>query len=216
MTESNPAAVIKKLKTLRDGLSDLSMRNRSLRLSRLPKKRAFDLAWLNGAHPGNAGLVLERVLAGHKRNACLLEHRIEDQAVQSMHRGLVYLDREVRLVEQERGVYDLALGFLFLCGTVATGKYIQAPLFLLPRRLELERRGGSGTRWVLAPIDEPKEVNVNRTLLLALQKYADVSLDLEELEDAGAQIFGKKRSASWMSELATMASTLLKKQGHGS
>jgi hypothetical protein len=135
------------LKRLRDKLSDLSMRNRSLRLIRLPKKRAFDLAWLEKVHPGDSSRVLERVLSGRKRTVALLAVGTEDEDPQAIHKGLTYLDREVRLVEAERGVYDLSIGFLFLCGSIGDKKYIQAPVFLFPRRLTLERKGRSGTRW---------------------------------------------------------------------
>jgi len=167
-----PASVehIPTLRRLRDRLSDLSMRNRSIRLIQLPKKRAFDLAWLDAVHPGDSAGVLERVLNGRKQAAGLLAVGTDDDGAQALHKGLAYLEREVRFVEEERGAYDLSVGVLFVCGAAAEGKYIQAPLFLVPRRLMLDRRSRGGTRWTLEPMDDPKEVNVNRTLLLALSQ----------------------------------------------
>ncbi len=202
------------LRRLRDRLSDLSMRNRSLRLIRLPKKRAFDLAWLDAVHPGDSARVLERVLNGRKQAAGLLVVGTDDDDAHALHKGLTYLDREVRLVEGERGVYDLSVGLLFLCGSVADGKYIQAPVFMVPRRLVLERRGRRGTRWTLEPMEDPKEVNVNRTLLLALQKYMGLTLDLDSLEDlAGDLLLGGRRRSGWVADLAARASEVLR--GHG-
>ena len=201
-----PNEHIPTLKRLRDKLSDLSMRNRSLRLIRLPKKRAFDLAWLDKVHPGDSSRVLERVLSGRKQTVALLSVGTDDEDAQAIHKGLTYLDREVRLVQAERGVYDLSIGFLFLCGSIGDKKYIQAPVFLFPRRLTLERKGRSGTRWLLEPPDDPKEINVNRTLLLALQQYADISVDLQKLEDKATEILlGASRSSDWLSQLSEIA-----------
>ncbi|MFH1469399.1 MAG: AAA domain-containing protein [Pseudomonadota bacterium] len=202
------------LRRLRDRLSDLSMRNRSLRLVRLPKKRAFDLAWLDKVHAGDSAMVLERVLSGRKQSATLLQVGGDDEGEQRIHKDLTYLDREVRLVEEERGVYDLSLGFMFLCGAIAEGKYIQAPVFLVPRRLVLDRRRKAGTAWALEPLDDPREVNVNRTLLLALQKYADLTLDLESIEEAAAEVlFGERRAEGWLSASAARIADLLEKHG---
>lgn len=209
-----PSPHIATLKRLRDRLSDLSMRNRSLRLVRLPKKRAFDLAWLEEVKVGESARVLERILSGTARSASLLAVGTDDEEAMDLHRGLTYLDREVRLVEAERGVYDLALGFCFLAGTLAEGKYIQAPLFLVPRRLSLATGSGGGTHWALDPIDDPREVNVNRTLLLALQKYANVTLDLESIEDEALElVFGRKRAPDWLTHVAEGASGILHRQG---
>ena len=201
------------LRRLRDRLSDLSMKNRSLRLVRLPKKRAFDLAWLDQVTEGSSLAVLERLISGRRQTTPVLHVGTRDEEAQSLHRGLTYLHREVNLVEDERGVYDLSLGLLFLCGTIGN-KYIQAPVFLLPRRLSLERKKRGGTRWALQPIDDPKEVNVNRTLLLALQKYAGQTLDIEKLEeDAIDLLFGKRLGGDGLLDLAKAVAQRL--AGHG-
>ena len=212
MTDS--AKHIPTLRRLRDRLSDLSMRNRSLRLIRLPKKRAFDLAWLDAVHPGDSARVMERLLSGRNQAAMLLTVGSDDEDALVIHRGLTYLNREVRLVEEERGVYDLSAGLMFLCGCVSEGKYIQAPMFLLPRRLTLDRKRRGGTRWVIEPMGDAKEVHVNRTLLLALQKYADLTLDLESLEQSMVDLlFGTRRRDGWLTELSKSTADLLRKHG---
>ncbi len=204
---------ISTLRRLRDRLSDLSMRNRSVRLTRLYKKRAFDLAWLDQVYPGDSIRVLARLLGGRRQGVALLQPGADEES-QALHRGLTYLDREARLVEGERGVYDLAIGLFFLCGTVAEGKYIQAPLFLLPRRLELARRSRAGSRWLLSPLGEAREINVNRTLLLALQKYADITLDIEALEEAAGEIlFGRSREPGWIDEMGERLAERLRSWG---
>jgi hypothetical protein len=175
------------LRRLRDRLSDLSMRNRALRLVRLPKKRAFDLAWLDRAQPGESGVALQKLLSGRAQDALLLKINSEEDESLGLHRGLVALDREVRLMEAERGAYDLAVGVGFLCGALAEGKTVQAPVLLLPRRLLLDGRGREGTRWTLRPLEDPREVRVNRTLLLALQKYMNLTMDPEALEEEASE-----------------------------
>src|SRR2546421_11461455 len=162
------AAHIPTLRQLRDRLSHLSMRNRSLRLVRLPRKRAFDLASLDVVSPGSALDALSRILNGRKVAARLLEVTPDSDESLDLDKSLKYLAREVLLVEQERGTYDLSLGFCFLSGCIAESRFIQAPVFLLRRRLEYVRRSPGGSYWALAPAGDPKEIEVNRTLLLAL------------------------------------------------
>ena len=187
------------LRLLSDQLSDLSMRNRSLRLVRLPAKRTFDLATLdNNGDPASSG-VLKALLSGKNTNVRLLDVGAEDKEAARLHKGLTHLDREVRLLEQERGVYDLSVGVGFLCGNAIEGKYLQAPVFLIPRRLVLERRPRGASRWALAPIGDGDTVDVNRTLLLALHRYMDVRIDADELEeDAQKRLFGHARDGAWL------------------
>jgi hypothetical protein len=200
------------LKILRDRLSDLSMRNRSLRLARLTKSRAFDLAWLDRAADASSSRVLEALLSGRKATVKLLDVGTDDPDAIALHKGLVYLDRDVRLVEQERGVYDLSVGIGFLCGNIAEGRYLQAPLFLLPRRLVLERRPRDGARWVLAPVGEADTIDVNRTLLLALQRFLDVTIEPDEIEEQARQLFGRPRTAGWLDALATDIAAMLRER----
>lgn len=202
------------LRKLRDQLSDLTMRNRSLRLARLPKSRAFDLAWLDRDDRGLSAGVLKQLLSGRNTSVKLVDVGGDDAHADGLHRGLTYLDREVRLVEQERGVYDLSVGIGFLCGNIAEGKYLQAPLLLVPRRLKLERRAHDGARWSLAPNGDADTVDVNRTLLLALQRYANVSIDPDEIEEeAAALLFGRTREGSWLEPLAVELGDLLRRKG---
>lgn len=205
------SAHIPTLNKLKDQLSDLSMRNRSLRLVRLAAKRAFDLAALDGPGQTLSLNVLRGLLSGKNSSVRLLDVGGEDPEAARLHRGLTHLDRDVKLLEQERGIYDLSVGVGFLCGNIADGKYLQAPVFLLPRRLMLERRGRDGSRWSLAPIGDADTVDVNRTLLLALQKFTDVTIEPEELEEEAQKcLFGAARDGAWLDGLASSLAELLR------
>lgn len=197
------------LRQLRDRLSDLSLRNRALRLIRLPKKRAFDLASLDVVAPGSASDALARILSGRKTSARFLEVFAEREESIELDKSLKYLAREVLLVEQERGVYDLSLGFCFLAGCIAESRFIQAPVFLLRRRLEYVRRSPGGSHWALAPEGDPKEVEVNRTLLLALKKEGIADIDADALEEAaGEPLFAAERNDGWLGLTKTLAGLL--------
>jgi hypothetical protein len=198
------------VRRLRDQLSDLSMRNRSLRLARLPKSRTFDLAWLDRVNAGASLKVLASLLKPPARKLRLLDVGTGDEEASALHRGLTYLDREARLVEQERGIYDLSLGFGFLCGTIADRRFVQAPLFLLPRRLKLERKSSDGASWNLTPLGDEEGLEVNRTLLLALQRHADVTLDPEALEARANEVLSEETfGEAWLMRLTKALGGLL-------
>ncbi|MBK6580401.1 MAG: AAA family ATPase [Sandaracinaceae bacterium] len=181
---------------------------------RLPKKRAFDLAWLDRAQPGESGVTLQKLLSGRAQDALLLKINSDEDESLGLHRGLVALDREVRLMEAERGAYDLAVGVGFLCGALAEGKTVQAPVLLLPRRLLLDGRGREGTRWTLRPLEDPREVRVNRTLLLALQKYMNLTMDPEALEEEASELlFSGRREPGWLGTLTAQLAELLNARG---
>lgn len=192
---------------LRDRLSDLSFRNRALRTIRLPKKRGFDLAYLDALHgSGNADRALRDIAGGRakpKATLATVGSRVPEEA--SFETGLKSLDREVRLLEAERGVRDLALGFPLLKGCVAGGRYLQAPLFLFPVRLSIASTQ-AGRRWVLQYDHEAGGPSVNRTLLMALRHHAELNVPESELEFALAHLAASAKGDAppedWMTELA--------------
>lgn len=177
-----------KLEMLRDQLSDLSMRNRSLRLVRLYKKSAFDIAALDELKPGRAQETLDKLLSSSKRATKLVALLSGDESEQTLSDGLKYLHRDVRLVREDRGLEDLALGWPFISGSLGETKFVQCPLFLFPCVLDRKATGGAGS-WT-ARVD-PSELQVNRTFFLALAKTQGLRVSDDDLLELQAWAQGE-------------------------
>ena len=73
-------------------------------------------------------------------------------------------------------MYSLYVGHPFLCGRLLDGTYIQAPIILFPVQLNFQSGVGQGEpSWTLDPRDE--ESTINRTLVLAIQRYNEMQID---------------------------------------
>ncbi|WP_165875943.1 AAA domain-containing protein [Hazenella coriacea] len=166
-----------KLLRLKDRLSDLSRRNRSLRLLRISSKWSFDLTQLDqDEETSHAPKILESVISG--RNKIRLTSVATDQKQQACEQSLTYLYRTMKAIEEETGLYDLYLGYPFLTGNLRDGSFIQAPLFLYPVRLVRHQRNDFHIE--LFPDAEP---HLNRTLFLALKKFHQSTIDESLFED---------------------------------
>lgn len=163
------------------------MRNRALRLVRLYQKRSFDLAALDRLFGGDSGAALLDVLGGKKR-VQLAAIGTGDDEQERLANGLKHLSREIELLQAERGISDLALGFPFLCGHVDADRYLQAPLLLFPVQLVRVRGKGGLAVWQIDPKRDAGTVIPNRTLLLALEKYAGIVISTEWLEELAEQV----------------------------
>ncbi len=169
----------KKLQKLKDRLSDLSKRNRSLRLLKLYDKWAFDLTQL-GSRPDE---ILDELLK-NQGPIYLVSHQSTQEDEQKAAHRLLSLFRSVTALEEETGLYSLYVGYPFISGRLSDDTFIQAPVFLFPVRLE--RKADRHPGWVLS-LDPDAEAIMNRTLLLAIRKYAQLSVD-EAIFDEAKQV----------------------------
>ncbi|NMA84033.1 MAG: DUF4011 domain-containing protein [Epulopiscium sp.] len=172
-----------KLEKLRDQLSDLSKKNRSLRLLRLYDKWSLDLSTLRQLEKtksATAEKVIDSIL--HNKDSIFLlgQPSGEDEGAK-VFQQLTSLHRNITTIKEQTGVEDLYVGYPFVSGKMADGTFIQAPVFLFPVRLL--KQGGKEPGWTLQ-IESKEEVLLNRTLLLAFQKYNGLRIDEEILEDA--------------------------------
>ncbi|AFQ42439.1 AAA domain-containing protein [Desulfosporosinus meridiei] len=167
----------KTLQKLKDRLSDLSKRNRSLRLLKLYDKWTFDLAQLNSKE------ILDKLI--HSQGPIyLVSNQSSDEKEQRLAHRLQSLYRNVTALEEETGSYNVYVGYPFLTGRFPDDTYIQAPVFLFPVRLE--KRTDRSPGWVLI-VDSNDDITINKTLLLAMRKYAQISVD-EQINDDAKQI----------------------------
>ena len=188
---------------LRDRLLNLSSRNRSIRLNRLNAKWTFDLSSLNpfGSEHGNN--LLQHCLQSN--TPCPILPKPKDDKAEELHQklsaNLTHLHRSVTELQREKGLYDLYIGFPFLVG-VPTGSEtaIQAPVFLLPVKLEKVSPKRGATHWVLSSSKDMPPI-FNKTLFLALGKMCNLKVNSNLFEEDvpdelyGAQSFIEKTQA---------------------
>lgn len=172
-----------KLIRLKDRLNDLSRRNRSLRLLKLPSRWTFDLTEMDEnekAADSPAAKLLNTVIYKKRRKLRLTHSRMSENKLQKIGNNLTHLYRTMRAIEEETGVYDLYIGYPFLTGNLRDGSFIQAPLFLYPVRLVRKDRGN--LRWELEYFSYA-EPHLNRTLFLALKRFHRVTIPEKMMEE---------------------------------
>ncbi|RAL26935.1 AAA domain-containing protein [Thermoflavimicrobium daqui] len=189
-----------KLIRLKDRLSDISQDNRAIRLIKLYHKWAFDITDLTRLRGADfLSYFLEEI---RKPNALipLLKQTDASHHADPIDKNLLSLYRNCKQLEEETGIYDLAVGYPFLSGTLEDGTFIQAPLFLYPVRLV--RCQSNPIRWEL--YRQETEPQLNRALFLALKQFHQCSIDETIFEDVDrlARLEGNTvaKWASWLKE----------------
>ena len=180
---------------LRDRLLNLTSRNRSIKLSRIDAKWGFDLSSLNELNTKLANDVVSFCLKKEGEIALLPKAKNEKEAekIASLYNKLVHLDRSINEIHREKGLHDLYLGFPFLSGIPhGSGTVIQAPIFLIPVKLEKKSPLKGQSNWYIS-VSKDNPAIFNKTLFLALSKMCDLkvnhSLFEEEIPD---ELYGEK------------------------
>ncbi|MBA4493338.1 AAA domain-containing protein [Paenactinomyces guangxiensis] len=166
---------------LKDRLSDLSRRNRSLRLLKLPSKWTFDLTELDSEEgPSQVTKMLNQIISG-KKKVRLTHSSLPERKLQTIGQSLTHLYRNMKAIEDETGLYDLYIGYPFLTGNLRDGSFIQAPLYLYPVRLVRKDRSNLHWELELFPDAEPQ---LNRTLFLGLKRFHQSAFEESIFEDS--------------------------------
>lgn len=189
------------LSKLRDQLLDISTRNRSVRLNRIYDHWGFDLSMLipfDGKEFVNE--LIESALK-RKPQIKILPINSKDEKVQKLSNKLNKLYRKIKEIEIETGLYDLNIGFPFLSGLTAEGKIIQAPILLMPARLEKHFPKKGQPQWVILQ-DKNVPVVFNKTLLLALSKFnrCEINNNIYEQEPPD-NLYEKTNFMKWVTEI---------------
>ncbi|MFF2875064.1 AAA domain-containing protein [Gottfriedia sp. NPDC057991] len=170
--------MIQKLDYLKDRLSDLSKRNRSIRLMKLADKWAVDLTELEFVYQDknqNSSL-LDDIIKNKKNEISLFKRDINDEKKMLLSHKLTSLHRNLKGIEEETGMYDLYLGYPFLTGKMMDGTFFRAPVFLYPIKLEK-----NGLTWNL--VKGEGEKLINRTFFLALKKLNEFNIEEKMLDE---------------------------------
>lgn len=154
------------LKKYQDRLNDLSRRNRSIRISRIIKKKSFDVSSLSELEEGRDMKLLNSLFyLGRSFNILSLNTKSKEE--ERIMKEIDYLKRETDFILKEKGYYECYLGYPFIQGNFSDGSFFRAPLFLVPVKIEKNR---TTNKMVLSVLDN-SEVQINKTFFLAFNKY---------------------------------------------
>lgn len=184
-----------RLESLRDRFLAVSLRSRTLRLTRPSKSGAFDLTRL----PPTSIAWLAKVL-GAPTDPPVTPGAIADVAADSpISVDVAALAHAARTQRMETGSDDLAVGFPFLEGRAPDGTWLRAPLFLYPVALAQTTRGK--LRWTLQPTGP---AYLNTTLTETLGRLSRVRLSEEDFAARDEDQLFKVDDATWRALLDTL------------
>ena len=184
-----------RLESLRDRFLAVSLRSRTLRLTRPSKSGAFDLTRL----PPTRIAWLAKVL-GERTDGPAPTGPIADVAADSpLSTDVAALAHAARTQRMETGSDDLAVGFPFLEGRAPDGTWLRAPLFLYPVALAQTTRGK--LQWTLQPTGP---AYLNTTLTETLGRLARVRLAEEDFAARDEDQLFKVDDATWRALLDTL------------
>lgn len=167
------------LKTYQKRLTNLTARNRSLLLLRLPKQQfidAHDLDFLLNKPSFN---IIEQLIEGnHSVPVCeLLDPRNERSNEKS--KQLTQISRTEKLIIEERGAEDLYVGYPIVKGKFSDGTVVRCPLLFFPVSLATKTVQKKNV-WCLEQRDSG--VIFNRSFLLAYAHFNNIKLPDEWLD----------------------------------
>ena len=171
------------LKKYQERLNDISRRNRAIRLSRIVKKKCFDMTDLSKISEKKDLKILDNLFF-NKKSSHLISLNVKNKEEERILKDLTYLYRDLDFLLKERGFYECFLGYPFIEGNFSDGSFFRAPLFLLPVKLVLNRV----SKRISLEVRDGAKMEINKTFFMALNKYNkgrnSIQLDLlKEVED---------------------------------
>jgi hypothetical protein len=162
-------------------LTNLSGNNRSLLLLRLYAEQLMDLHEINLLNGYPSFEVLKALIAGKTIKLCqVLDSRVEHN--NEVSKKLKKIQRADNFLFEERGSYDLHIGWPFVRGKFSDGTLVRCPLLFFPVAIMQENNG-----WYLQ-LRQQAGITLNKSFLLAYAFYNKVSLD-EEMVDTSFEDF---------------------------
>lgn len=156
-------------------LTNLSGNNRSLLLLRLYAEQLIDLNEVNHLNGFPSFEVVKALIAGKTIKLCqVLDSRVESN--NEVSKKLKKIQRADNFLFEERGSFDLHIGWPFVRGKFSDGTLVRCPLLFFPVSLVQENNG-----WYLH-LRHQAGVTFNKSFLLAYAFYNKVSLEEEMLD----------------------------------
>jgi len=156
------------LKSYLKRLTNLTAKNRSLFLLRLPVQQFLDLHDFNYLIEEGSFSIIDKLIGGKSAKlSAVADSRNEDTNLLS--KRLKQLSRTDRFIQEERGSQDLYVGWPFVRGKMIDGTPVRAPLLFFPVSLESE-----GSNWKLYP--RSSGIIFNKSFLLAYAHFNQVQI----------------------------------------
>ncbi|WP_164723709.1 AAA domain-containing protein [Thermosipho globiformans] len=176
------------LEQYKNRLVDISTRNRTLCLTKLYKRRSFDLFLLEEYFNGIIEKVLEHIINRNGKKVCILdieniniinedEEDLIKNELSNFSHILRTIKREIDLIEKETGRYELFVAYPFIEGKFLDGTYVKSPIFLFPVKLDY-----SNGKWYLERIKD-EEVLLNKVFLIAFKRYNSAKIIEEDYKE---------------------------------
>lgn len=168
----------------RDRLTDLTAKNKSLKLMKIYNKNHFDIHSFSKIEVGLDVAILEKVCALEDEISLIPQNSLVEESVLVNHR-LIQLKREVDLIEQETGNNPFYVVYGFLEGFLVPNFFIRCPILFIPARLN-KATVNNKPYWVLG-VGEEATPFINQTFIMAIQKYigGDISLSIQDEISSG-------------------------------
>ena len=171
--KNKPTAI---LKTYFKRLTNLSIRNKSLLLSRLSAEQFLDLHETDFLLSKASFEILNQLIQRKSQIALCDAQDPRFDKVNDVSKKLRRIARTERFIEEERGARDLYVGYPFVRGKFADGSVVHAPLLFFPVTLRLDRE-----QWCLFGRDDA-EISLNRSFALAYAQFNEARVPDEVLE----------------------------------
>ena len=173
MVVANPVKNI--LQSYLRRLTNLSGNNRSLLLLRLAAEQLMDLHEVNSLNGYPSFEVLKALIGSKTIKICqVLDSRVEFN--NEVSKKLKKIQRVDNLLFEERGTFDLHIGWPFVRGKFSDGTFVRCPLLFFPVSIVQENNG-----WYLQ-LRQQAGITFNKSFLLAYSFYNKVSLEEEMLD----------------------------------
>jgi hypothetical protein len=167
------------LKSYLKRLTNLTARNRSLVLLRLPKRQFFDIHSLDFLLNKPSFNIIEQLIEQQSFVPLCEFLDPRDERTNERSKQLARISRTEKLIIEERGAEDLYMGYPIIKGKFSDGTAIRCPLLFFPVSLKQETVQKKST-WFL----QQREAGVvfNRSFLLAYAHFNNVKVTDEWLD----------------------------------
>lgn len=156
-------------------LTNLSGNNRSLLLLRLYADQLMDLHAVDHLNGFPSFEILKALINSKPIKLCqVLDSRVESN--NEVSKKLKTIQRAENFLFEERGSYDLHVGWPFVRGKFSDGTLVRCPMLFFPVALSQENNG-----WTLQ-LRQQAGITLNKSFLLAYAFYNKIALDEEVLD----------------------------------
>ncbi|MFQ3575790.1 MAG: AAA domain-containing protein, partial [Cytophagales bacterium] len=168
--------MISQLKVFKNRLSDFSGANKSIVQKRLRRNQDLDWSELNFLNGVSCFDLLKDLISGKESVVICKTSDPRDASTNLMSSKIRLIYRQTQLIFQERGTYDLKLGFPFVHGKFNSSQSLRCPLLFFNLNLSIENDS-----WTLKQTQSP---NFNPVFLKAYcfhfqKKLIDFDVELE-------------------------------------